>query len=875
MRTSLLFTDRNFSIINTIQFLFIVFSVSFTQGQTFCEDILGSDCNNCPDYKVFTNPDLMVSCESSINAILLIDESNSIGNSNAEQDVQDGVSAFLQELECSDVNVAIIEFGSAANYIVPTYTPVSSVIEGMNNYFNGIPYNNQTYNPNQGVFGATNWQAGFLQANALPPADLLLMLTDGVPTAFTPDANLPASSFDFCGSGNSTQEAELYNAVQVANEIKSEGTHIFILGVGTVSGDLLANISDDDIYGEGQTIATADYFIDQGFGTLSECFASLANSLCPIVDNIQGSTICEGDNNGIISISISGDATAPFYIAINGNEPIVTNNYNELITDLEVGSYTVHIEGSGSCFGTGDFTVEVLAYPLPDLLVENSTVCQGKKNGVNLTSLVTSNGNITFHNTFEDAENGINSIINTQVNPSNETIYYIRSESLENDCYLIDSITVFVDIPPTCSADNALINCYSENGVVELNVITNAENASYEWTSFAGNIVSGAFTANPIVNQSGIYIVEVTDLETGCTNTCSVTVTEDLMPPEVFIDSIDTLCSRHEPLQLSAFPIGGEFSGDFVSSSGIFEAYDAGIYTITYQYTNPENGCEGIATLDIEVVDCCSDETTFAYNQELATCFPGVRIDTNGNLLSQGSNTLNRSSRWGWSNGALDFNTDYTFQLIAGAGRCRVSNGELVGEVTISYNEVGDMLINYGLNEQNNNMYYQLGSIHVYIGCNQFPESLAPGQMPYGTSADDELSAQLLIPAEDLEALSCEQYYFIAHAEVNVCSTEMTMNRIINNNKQTTLVSNNINFKVYPVPFKDVVTIEYSFDYVTQVEIEIVDIHGRIIYSYLDTNYHKGLHSISKVNLNVTNQQLLFVRVSTSNGTIIKKIIAE
>ena len=156
--------------------IFTLLGVIFFSGVahaqlTFCEDIIGFDCSSCPDYSVTPNPDLLVSCENSINMILLIDESNSIWISGVQQEVADGVNAFLGELECSSVNIAIIEFGSVANYIVESYTPVSDVIQGMEGYFNNMPFNGQIYAPNLGGLGATNWQASLLQTNLLPTAD--------------------------------------------------------------------------------------------------------------------------------------------------------------------------------------------------------------------------------------------------------------------------------------------------------------------------------------------------------------------------------------------------------------------------------------------------------------------------------------------------------------------------------------------------------------------------------------------------------------------------------------------------------------------------------------------------------------------------------
>ncbi|MCK8481229.1 vWA domain-containing protein, partial [Psychroserpens algicola] len=335
-----------------------------TSAQTFCEDIPGRSCDDCPSYSVTANPDLTVSCDQPIDVILIIDESNSIGNANAEDDVELGVNTFLQELECTPVRVAIIEFGSRANFVVNSYTPVANVTAGMSNYFNGTAYNGQTYNPDQGNLGGTNWQAALVRANSLPTADLVLMFTDGVPTAYSPDATgtLPANNYSFCGDGSDTEEAEIYNAVQMANILKANGSHMFILGVGGVDASLMNDISDTDEYGPTETIATADYYIDPNFSTLADCFASLANSICPIPAEVEGSTICESDTNGTISVTITAGAVGPFDISGAGFPDFTTPNLSFTISNLPPGSYGVTIldTGNPSCFNTGTFPAEVI-----------------------------------------------------------------------------------------------------------------------------------------------------------------------------------------------------------------------------------------------------------------------------------------------------------------------------------------------------------------------------------------------------------------------------------------------------------------------------------------------------------------------------------
>ena len=53
----------------------------------------------------------------------------------------------------------------------------------------------------------------------------------------------------------------------------------------------------------------------------------------------------------------------------------------------------------------------------------------------------------------------------------------------------------------------------------------------YQWNTTDGNILSGATSQNPQVNQQGTYLVVVTNTQNGCVQTDNVIVTEDVTPP--------------------------------------------------------------------------------------------------------------------------------------------------------------------------------------------------------------------------------------------------------------------------------------------------------------------------------------------------------
>src|SRR5690606_18993960 len=173
--------------------------------------------------------------------VFILDESGSIANSGATGTVRTAVMGFLNALNGTQVQVAVIEFADCSR-LVTNYQEVNSTfITSMNNYLYGTGggYNGQNYSPS----GGTNWMDAMYRAHYLSDADLIVFFTDGQPTGYTAPANLPSSltstancSVEYCSSGSTTEPPEIVNPMKISNYIKENyGTHVFMVGVGGVT----------------------------------------------------------------------------------------------------------------------------------------------------------------------------------------------------------------------------------------------------------------------------------------------------------------------------------------------------------------------------------------------------------------------------------------------------------------------------------------------------------------------------------------------------------------------------------------------------------------------------------------------------------------
>lgn len=139
-------------------------------------------------------------------------------------------------------------------------------------------------------------------------------------------------------------------------------------------------------------------------------------------------------------------------------------------------------------------------------------------------------------------------------------------------------------------------------------------------------------------------------------------------------------------------------------------------------------------------------ETAFAYNEDFSTCF------TDFEEL--------RSRRWGWSNGGLE-EGNYEFDMYAGAGRCDISKGTLVGKLYVDYSD-GTAEVTFDMADDSP---YTMTSTHLYVGSEPLPKwkwfyTVAPGL--YGHTDYHYGAVDKTYTIEDLSG----PIYVIGHADV-------------------------------------------------------------------------------------------------------------
>jgi hypothetical protein len=83
-----------------------------------------------------------------------------------------------------------------------------------------------------------------------------------------------------------------------------------------------------------------------------------------------------------------------------------------------------------------------------------------------------------------------------------------------------------------------------------------------------------------------------------------------------------------------------------------------------------------------------------------------------------------------------------------------------------------------------------------------------------------------------------------------------------------------LNFTAYPVPFDQEVNIKYNLKYDSNIVLEVFDGRGILIRKIVNTNYSKNTDGITKINLSGLQNQFFYVKLTTIEGSVIKKIVS-
>ena len=93
--------------------------------------------------------------------------------------------------------------------------------------------------------------------------------------------------------------------------------------------------------------------------------------------------------------------------------------------------------------------------------------------------------------------------------------------------------------------------------------------------------------------------------------------------------------------------------------------------------------------------------------------------------------------------------------------------------------------------------------------------------------------------------------------------------------EEPVVIDSSIDFKVYPVPYEDVINVSYRFEYGTDVTIQVFNLQGGFMYGVVDNRYNNGEVAVKQISLPRTFDQALIIRLTTNKEKLSKTIVAK
>jgi hypothetical protein len=613
----------------------------------FCDDCTDpAVLPECADPGTNNNPDLSANC-AEISIAFVLDESGSVSGNQA--DVENGTMNLLSSLSCTGASVAMIEFNGYARYLVSDYEYVDDAyVTAAQNYFDDIavPFmGNEIYEPGgyPGNDQGTNWQAALLAVDELPFApDLVIFLTDGIPTGYSTGANPTYNGpFDYCSSGASTQAPEIVNPIKLTNKLKGEGSHIFVVGVGNVTVASIEEISGTTVFSNGvNNIGNSDYAVGS-FAQLANGLAALVADLCPFDSDVTSADICEGSSNGSIFISVPSNLV-PFNYEYYRNNVFVGSGNNINTTPFEIsgliaGNYRVEVEvtlpGSG-CTRTEIFfdTINTGAPLLVSSVTStsNPTCLDPNAGSATLTVTVGPPPYVIMLKKAGVPQPGFPDT--TNVNPYNVTGLDFGNYTLE--IYNVDSCNIDINpftlteptncCPTTCTitggpGGNVCPNTQASFGATA----DNCTSPSYSWAIINNNTnatISGSSTSSTVTVNNGTTCGTYTIQSTLTCSGCDPVVCTQVVNVVDVTDPVITTCAVTRNIEgcNTAAITGPAYATTSASSSEAeFEngtnqgvaSDNCGITSVTY-IDVAVGTCPTVVTRTWTITDACGNDMT-------------------------------------------------------------------------------------------------------------------------------------------------------------------------------------------------------------------------------------------------------------------------
>ncbi len=311
-----------------------------------------------------------------------------------------------------------------------------------------------------------------------------------------------------------------------------------------------AGICGGDYYITDLAAGACNIMVTDANGCVVSELALLNDPTCDdfeILDVVAENVLCYNENNGSIFISLNGGQT-PYQYSIDGGNTFVTDaNASYMFSDLEIGTYEIQVIDNSNC--SLDYGA-VVSISEPDSLMltisSSANSCEGMDNGNIAIEVV--GGMPPYEFLWSD---GSTDSVRVDLQPDTYVLTVTDANGCENMASeIVDEIPAFsvgIEMNGTTEENRPVF----EGETIELSVITDATNPTYQWSPSDGlsSTTDQTVTASP--EETTIYAVLVTS-EDGCAMLqeveIEVTIKNIFLVPNTFTPNFDNNNDEFYPI---------------------------------------------------------------------------------------------------------------------------------------------------------------------------------------------------------------------------------------------------------------------------------------------------------------------------------------
>jgi hypothetical protein len=153
-------------------------------------------------------------------------------------------------------------------------------------------------------------------------------------------------------------------------------------------------------------------------------------------------------------------------------------------------------------------------------------------------------------------------------------------------------------------------------------------------------------------------------------------------------------------------------------------------------------------------------------------------------------------------------------------------------------------------------------------------DALGGATLPMGVKLSDIQSA---VDAINNAFDGCR--FFLRYSDVKetcpIMDMEPTIAAKVAVVEEPSVVDSSVDFKVYPVPYADIINVSYRFEYNTDVTIQVFNLQGGLVHGVVDNRYNNGEVAVKQITLPRNFDQALIVRLTTNKEKLNKTIVAK